>query len=211
MMRFMRLMGGLVMAVTVAACQEAADPQAMPEAGTALPPGHPDISGAAPQMVQGEGPVGEVLETMDSGGYTYALLDVEGDEIWTAGPVTALAVGDSVVVVSAMGMQDFHSNSLDRTFEQILFLPAFGVPGASSGTFAGNRGLVTETVNAGGYTYALVEIAGESMWLAGPEISLAVGDTVGWMDGQLMQDFSSTSLDRTWEYILFVDGFTVLN
>lgn len=208
----------LSLGLILAACQadEAQVPPAMEGAeGAALPPGHPDISqmpGQMPgQMPQASGPAGEVLETMESGGYTYALLNIDGEEIWTAGPVTPISVGDSIVVADAMGMQDFRSNTLDRTFDQILFLTAFMTPAGGPETFTGNRGLVTETMNAAGYTYALVEIAEETMWLAGPEIALQVGDTVGWMDGSLMRDFSSATLDRTWDFILFVDGFRVLN
>lgn len=206
--------GALALVLVLGGCQEEeAEPPVLQGTETALPPGHPDISQAPAGMRASGGPVGEVLETMDSGGYTYALMSVEGQEIWSAGPVTEVSVGDSVDLAGAMGMQDFHSSTLDRTFDQILFLTSFNpaVAGGGTGTFTGNRGLVTETMDAAGYTYALVEIAGESMWLAGPETAMAVGDTVGWMDGSLMRDFSSSTLDRTWDVILFVNGFRVLN
>ena len=102
--------------------------------------------------------------------------------------------------------------------DQILFVSGFGAAAAggaapapaSPETFAGNSGLVTETMDAGGYTYVLVEIEGQSMWLAGPQTTVAVGQTVGWMDGMFMQDFTSGSLDRTFEAILFVNALTVL-
>jgi len=158
---------------------------------------------------------------MDSGGYTYALIEIDGDEIWAAGPITAVAVGDSLGLVGAMGMENFTSSTLDRTFESILFISAFGSPAgpaagpaapqASRDTFAGNSGLVTETMDAAGYTYVLVEIEGQSMWLAGPSTTVEVGQTVGWMDGMFMQDFTSGTLDRTFEAILFVQQLTVLN
>jgi len=38
-----------------------------------------------------------------------------------------------------------------------------------------------------------------------------VGQTVGWMGGDIMQGFTSSSLDRTFEAIMFVPGLTVLN
>jgi hypothetical protein len=214
----------LVGSLLLAGCAEPSEaPEApateIPASGE-LPTGHPNID-QAPAPVAGGGPSGVVLETMDSGGYTYVRLEVEGEEIWAAGPVTAMTVGDSVGLVGAMGMQDFTSNTLGRTFEQILFVSGFGAAAgsasaaggatASADTFAGNSGLVTETMDSGGYTYALVEIEGQSMWLAGPQTTVAVGQTVGWMDGMFMQDFASGTLDRTFEAILFVNALTVLN
>ena len=71
----------------------------------------------------------EVLETMDSGGYTYVRLQTGDGEIWAAGPVTPVAVGDQIVLGDGMVMNDFHSPSLDRTFDSILFLSAFSKPG----------------------------------------------------------------------------------
>ncbi len=201
----------LVGSLMLAGCAEPSEPPAVeiPASGQ-LPGGHPDI-GQAPAQMAGGGPTGVVLETMESGGYTYALLDIEGDEIWTAGPPTELAIGDEVALVGAVGMQNFTSSTLDRTFEQILFVSGFTAPGAGPETFAGNSGLVKETMDAAGYTYALVEIEGETMWLAGPQTALEVGETVGWMGGSLMQDFVSGSLDRTFDAIMFVPGLQVIN
>ena len=156
---------------------------------------------------------------MDSGGYTYARVAIEGEEIWAAGPITALAVGDRVALAGAMGMQDFTSNTLERTFDQILFVSGFVSPGtgAAAGapvpqeTFAGNTGMVTETMDSGGYTYVLVEIEGQTLWIAGPQIQVEVGQSVGWMDGMFMQEFTSTSLDRTFDAIFFANQLTVVN
>ena len=222
----------------LAGCAETSEAPVLdaPAAGAELPAGHPDISGAVPQQLGPAsgpvgGPVGVVMETMESGGYTYALLEVEGDQIWAAGPVTPVEVGDSIALLGAMGMQNFTSSTLDRTFEEILFVGEFRAPSAmpapqaaapqgaapqgaspqSSGTFAGNRGDVAETMNSGGYTYVRVEIEGVSMWIAGPQIQVEVGQTVGWMDGMFMPNFHSSSLDRTFEAIYFANQLTVVN
>ncbi len=201
----------LVSSVFVGGCSEASEPPVLDGFETGeLPTDHPDI-GQAPAQVAGGGPTGVVLETMNSGGYTYALLDIQGDEIWAAGPPTEMAVGDEIALLGAMGMQNFTSSTLNRTFEQILFVGEFAAPGAGPEMFAGNSGLVKETMDAAGYTYALVEIAGETMWLAGPQTAVEVGQTVGWMDGSLMRDFASGSLDRTFDAIMFVSGLQVIN
>ncbi len=73
---------------------------------------------------------GTVAETMDAGGYTYVLLDRGGDKIWVAGPQTALAVGDQVSMAPGMAMPNFESKALERTFDVIYFVGAYGTGGA---------------------------------------------------------------------------------
>ncbi|MDY0117040.1 MAG: hypothetical protein RBR59_05660 [Sulfurimonadaceae bacterium] len=62
-----------------------------------------------------------VLETIDSGGYTYMKVDEAGDIYWAAGPQTELTVGSTVSYIEQMVMQDFTSKSLNRTFDLIVF------------------------------------------------------------------------------------------
>ena len=63
----------------------------------------------------------EVLETMDSGGYTYLKVTDKSGSIWVASRPMQVAVGERVVIGQGMIMKDFRSDSLDRTFEQIIF------------------------------------------------------------------------------------------
>jgi len=67
---------------------------------------------------------GEIIETMDSGGYTYVQLDTGSEKIWAAGPVTEVAVGQMVAVDKGMPMPNFTAKSLDRTFDVIYFVGA---------------------------------------------------------------------------------------
>ena len=69
-----------------------------------------------PEMV-----TGAVLETMNSGGYTYVKVDTGDEEIWAAAGEFEIAVGDRVVFPRETPMQDFHSNTLDRDFPLIYF------------------------------------------------------------------------------------------
>lgn len=62
---------------------------------------------------------GTVAETVDSGGYTYVRL--EENNRWVASRTFTVSVGDNVTYENAAEMGDFHSRSLDRTFENILF------------------------------------------------------------------------------------------
>ncbi len=69
---------------------------------------------------------GTVVETMGAGGYTYALIDQKGSKVWVAGPATKLAVGATLGAMSGTLMTDFHSSTLNRTFDQIYFVSAYG-------------------------------------------------------------------------------------
>lgn len=74
---------------------------------------------ASPIMATGSGPVtGTVAETMDSGGYVYMKLE-SGQ--WIAANSFEVSKGDRIQYGDAMEMNDFHSKSLDKTFESILF------------------------------------------------------------------------------------------
>ncbi len=64
---------------------------------------------------------GKVLETMDAGNYTYVRVDTEDGEIWAAATRFQVEVGDTVVVPLVMPMENFHSDSLNRTFPVVYF------------------------------------------------------------------------------------------
>ncbi|MEO6773425.1 MAG: DNA-binding protein [Kofleriaceae bacterium] len=68
-------------------------------------------------------------------------------------------------------------------------------------------GTIVATMNAGGYTYAQLDRGGTKLWVAGPETKLVVGTTLGKMVGQLMTDFRSNTLKRTFDQIYFVAAF----
>lgn len=65
---------------------------------------------------------GTVLETMDSGGYTYVFIETDQDKLWMAAQQTAVQVGDTVQAPQGMPMSDFESMSLNRTFDVIFFV-----------------------------------------------------------------------------------------
>ena len=73
------------------------------------------------QAIAQEPHVGKVAETMNSGGYTYILLQTKTKMSWVAIAETKVEVGQEVVLAPGMEMVDFHSKSLDRTFDSIIF------------------------------------------------------------------------------------------
>jgi len=75
---------------------------------------------------------GTVQETMDAGGYTYVLVDTGSEAIWAAAPQFAVAVGDEVTVPPGMPMTDYHSDTLERDFDVVYFVPAILAAGAGA-------------------------------------------------------------------------------
>ena len=69
---------------------------------------------------------GHVVETMDAGRYTYILVQTATEKIWVAGPTTEIKIGDKVILPAGMFMKNFKSETLDRTFEKIYFVPSLG-------------------------------------------------------------------------------------
>ena len=69
---------------------------------------------------------GTVLETMDSGGYTYLQLDTGIDKPWIAIPKAKVTVGEKVTCQPGMVMKNFSSKTLNRTFDSIVFSAGLG-------------------------------------------------------------------------------------
>nr|MBF0222474.1 DNA-binding protein [Desulfobulbaceae bacterium] len=64
---------------------------------------------------------GNVVETMNSGGYTYIQLDKNGSRQWVAIPESLIRVGDEVIVSPGVSMGAYSSSTLGRSFDEIIF------------------------------------------------------------------------------------------
>lgn len=137
-------------------------------------------------------PAVEVLETMNSGGYTYVRYQEDGKDVWAAGPETeGIAVGDAVLLTSGMLMKNFHANSIDRDFEEIWFVGGLQKAGdapvaaadphagmdmggmtaeAASHTIADNAGIEAIGKVDGGY--AVAEIHEQAAALSGQKVKV---------------------------------------
>lgn len=81
---------------------------------------------------------GTVLETMESGGYTYLQLDTGAGKPWVAIPKAKVAVGDKISCQPGMVMKNFSSKTLGRTFDSIVF--SGGLAGATKAPHAAMGG-----------------------------------------------------------------------
>jgi hypothetical protein len=93
----------------------------------------------SPQMNKGMSPLsGKVVETMDSGGYTYINIENAGKKTWVAVPKTKVTVGQDISFLPGAVMDNFQSKTLDRTFESIVF--SGGVIGSQGTGATGTTG-----------------------------------------------------------------------
>ncbi|WP_256261076.1 NrfJ [Shewanella sp. NIFS-20-20] len=65
---------------------------------------------------------GKVIDTMNAGGYTYVQVQQGDNTFWAAGPQVAVSKGDQVTLAGQSWMKNFTSNTLNRTFDKILFV-----------------------------------------------------------------------------------------
>jgi len=65
---------------------------------------------------------GKVLSTLDAPGYTYMELANTEKRFWIAAPTTRVKVGDRVRFDQSLVMKNFNSKTLNRTFDQIIFV-----------------------------------------------------------------------------------------
>ncbi len=74
---------------------------------------------------------GELIETFDASSFTYVKIKTANGFAWAAGPTTPLKKGDTVSFNGKTPMENFHSKSLNKTFEMIYFVNNFSVNGVS--------------------------------------------------------------------------------
>lgn len=110
---------------------------------------------------QSNGSSGAVVATMDAEGYTYAQIEIDGSKVWFAAPSVEIKVGDLVATPTGMPMKDFHSKSLDRTFDMIYFVdsitPSSGP--ATAATLPSGHPPITATASstAAGFDFSGIE------------------------------------------------------
>ena len=70
-------------------------------------------------------PAGTVIESIDASVYTYVQVEMDGENIWLAGPKTTITKGGSINVDRHAPMTNFHSKSLNRDFPVVYFVSGF--------------------------------------------------------------------------------------
>lgn len=117
------VLASLMVLTAIAACKKNETPKTVQEPAAAQP--------AATQRT------GTVVETVNTGNYTYVQVDTGSEKVWAAAPAFQVKVGDKVIVPQGMVMKDYHSQTLNRTFDQVYFVSNITVVGAEKGIGAG--------------------------------------------------------------------------
>ncbi|HDS15931.1 MAG TPA: DNA-binding protein [Proteobacteria bacterium] len=129
-----RLLTGLVVMLVIAVAAVFMVMQNHKNAHSAKIAGHSEYESAKKAQPSSAALSGKVLETMDSGGYTYVLLETASGERWVAVPQIQVEVGRTLSLAPGMVMADFKSETLNRTFSEIVFssgLSGDPTPGAA--------------------------------------------------------------------------------
>ncbi len=87
----------------------------------------------------------------------------------------------------------------------LLFFQSTPTLQAAEGSSAVS-GTVLETMNASGYTYMNIDTGVNTTWVAIPESAVNKGDNVQYLEGMVMSNFQSKSLNRTFPSIVFSPG-----
>ena len=118
----------VVTAIVTTGCTDSKTESSMSE-----PQGEPAASTVEPsgEMVQDTPPnQGKVLQHIAVSGYTYLEVDSNGQKIWMAGSPIEVQEGDMIGWEKPAVMNNFYSKTLDRTFDEILFVNKLFKPGA---------------------------------------------------------------------------------
>jgi hypothetical protein len=91
---------------------------------------------APPASAKSDGLTGKVVETMNAASYTYVLIETGGKQVWAVAPQFTVKVGDTVALTEGMPMLNYHSKTLNRTFDQVYFSGDIRVNGARPATAA---------------------------------------------------------------------------
>lgn len=113
-------MKALVTLLTVVVLAVGASAAAL-DSKPAAPPAKPAPAAKPALPSSGQSVTGTVLETMDSGGYTYVKLKTGAGEVWAAVTQTRVQKGQVVTIATPMVMENFESKTLHRKFDRILF------------------------------------------------------------------------------------------
>jgi hypothetical protein len=80
---------------------------------------------------------------------------------------------------------------------------------AQQATPTPGNGKVVKAMHAGGYTYMQVENDGKEFWIASTMMNVKRNDMVSWTDAAVMKNFTSSTLRKTFDEILFVSKASI--
>jgi hypothetical protein len=119
---------------------------------------------------------------------------IDGRRFW----LSLLIVMSMLAVVACRGESTPESQAEGKALER-------GATEAQADSQA-LSGSVSETMDSGGYTYIYLDTGAEKKWVAMPQIQVEVGQKVELVPGMEMANFTSRTLNRTFDTIIFSPG-----
>lgn len=114
------------------AAMESVKPHGTPPAQTGMGD-HAPMAGHPPMAAGGQMPMmagansGKVKTVATAGGYSYLEVDQGGTMVWLAAPEFQVKEGENVQWASGMTMRNFDAKSLNRVFDEIVFVESASV------------------------------------------------------------------------------------
>jgi len=72
-----------------------------------------------------------------------------------------------------------------------------------------NEGIVVSSIDATGYTYIELTNGGRTFWIAAPSTKVKNGDHLRFVESMSMHNFTSKTLNRTFDRLIFVTSTQV--
>jgi hypothetical protein len=129
----------------------------------------------APTSNAGGMTTGTVIETMNSGGYTYVHVDTGEERMWAAGPEIVVTTGEVVSFLPGMQMLNFESESLNRTFDEVYFVSEIRT-GAEGGDGKDQMPMGHPQVGSGGVDVDNMDFSGIAVPKGGKNIASLYAD-----------------------------------
>ena len=87
---------------------------------------------SSPALAKANQMQGTITNIINVTSYTYVEVKTKDSTVWAAAPTTQVKVGSKITFSTQMPMQNFHSESIDRTFPLIYFVGKFETNGSAT-------------------------------------------------------------------------------
>jgi hypothetical protein len=74
------------------------------------------------EVMKSEPHIGKVIDKIPAKGYTYLQVTENKEDFWIAVPTMEIEIGETVYFSKYMVMEDFKSDNIDKSFDEILFV-----------------------------------------------------------------------------------------
>ncbi len=118
---------------------------------------------------------------------------------------SAATAAPAEITKPAVNEDAIEENLYGTTTKEVVSQTTAPHENAAEVTTIPHTGTVLETMDAAGYTYAKINEGGNIYWIAGPKTVIAAGDVISFTEQMVMKDFTSKTLNKTFDYLVFAN------